>query len=228
MPTEVRIGLLVVGAVLVLAALASLALRVPRTLRVLLGLFGIGLLAWGITLQLLTPASPSPAASSAASPVTNSATSPAESSASTSTTTPSPPAAASGGSPTTAPPPRPDLTLLASSAFADCGKPADPAAPPDGTRASKAQMLAAQQTMKAYDAGVTAYTKCVDAAASRLTNEYQGLVPVSEIAAVRQLDIRVHNNAVDQDTQLVGRFNQQLRIFLAKQRPAPSPLPPAP
>jgi hypothetical protein len=89
-------------------------------------------------------------------------------------------------------------------------------------------MLAAQQAMKAYDAGVTAYTKCVDAATSRIANEYQGLVPASEIAAVRQLDITVHNNAVDQDTQLVGRFNQQLRIFLAKQRPAPSPLPPAP
>ena len=219
MPTEVRFGLLVVGAVLVLAALASLALRVPRTLRVLLGLFGIGLLAWGLTLQLLRPSSPNAVSSPAASP--------AASSASTSTTAPSPAAPASSSTPA-APPPRPDLTLLASSAFADCGKPADPAAPPDGTSASKAQMLAAQQAMKAYDAGVTAYTKCVDAAAARITNEYQGLVPVSEIAAVRQLDIKVHNDAVDQDTQLVGRFNKQLRIFLAKQRPSPNPLPPAP
>jgi hypothetical protein len=204
----------------VLAALVTLALRVPRTVRVVLGLFGVGLLAWGITLQLLTPSSPSAVSSPGASP--------AASSASTSTTAPSPPAPASGGSTTTAPPPRPDLTLLASSAFADCGKPADPAAPPDGTSATKAQMLAAQQTMKAYDAGVTAYTKCVDAAASRIANEYQGLVPVSEIAAVRELDIKVHNNAVDQDTQLVGRFNKQLRIFLAKQRPYQSRLPPAP
>jgi len=219
MPTEVRIGLLVVGAVLVLAALVSLALRVPRTLRVLLGLFGIGLLAWGLTLQLLTPSSPSAVSSPAASP--------AASSASTSSTVPSP-AAPAGGATTTAPPPRPDLTLIASSAFADCGKPADPAAPPDGASATKAQMLAAQQTMKAYDAGVTAYTKCVDAAASRITNEYQGLVPVSEIAAVRALDIKVHNDAVEQDTQLVGRFNKQLRIFLARQRPYQSPLPPAP
>jgi len=214
---------------LVLAALASLALRVPRTLRVLLGLFGIGLLAWGITLQLLRPSSPNAASSPAVNPaVVNPAASPAASSASTSNTAPSPSAPAGGSSATTTPPPRPDLTLLASSAFADCGKPPDPAAPPDGTRASKAQMLAAQQAMKTYDAGVTAFTKCVDAATSRLASEYQGLVPVSEIAAVRQLDIKVHNNAVDQDTQFVGRFNQQLRIFLGKQRPAPSPLPPAP
>ncbi len=213
MPPEVRIGLLVVGAVLVLAALVTLALRVPRTVRVLLGLFGVGLLAWGITLQLLTPAGPA-------------ASSPAPASAPVAASPPAPSAPASGTGPTTAPPSRPDLTLLASSAFADCGKPEDPAAPPNGTSASKAQMLAAQQKMKAYDAGVSAYTKCVDAAASRLVTQYQGLVPISEINAVRALDVRVHNDAVDQDTKLVGQFNQQLRIFLARQQH--SPLPPAP
>src|SRR5262249_2261413 len=128
MPTEVRIGLLVVGAVFVLAALATLALRVPRTLRVLLGLFGVGLLAWGVTLQLHRPPGRFP-------------------------TVLNPPAAPSGaGATSSAAKPRADLTLVASSAFTDCAKPADPAAPPDGTSASKAQMLAAQQTMKAYDA----------------------------------------------------------------------------
>lgn len=214
MPTEVRIGLLVVGAVLVLVALVSLALRVPRTLRVLMGLLGVGLLAWGITLQLLAPSSTSPMARS---PAATSPSAPANGASALTNPAPAP-----------APVPRPDLTLVASSAFADCAKPQDPAAPPDGASASKAQMLAAQQQMKAYDAGVTRYTKCVDAAALRIVGQYQGLVPVSEIEAVKKLDITVHNGAVDQDTQLVGRFNQQLRIFLAKQRPAQSPLPPAP
>src|SRR5262249_16151934 len=125
--------------------------------------------------------------------------------------------------------PRADLTLVASSAFTDCAKPADPAAPPDGTSASKAQMLAAQQTMKAYDAGVTAYTHCIDAATQTLLIHYQGYVPVSEIDSVKALGVKVHDAAVDQDTVLVGRFNQQLRIFLAKaQRPYQNPLPAAP
>jgi hypothetical protein len=205
MPTEVRIGLLVVGAVFVLAALATLALRVPRTLRVLLGLFGVGLLAWGVTLQLLSPAGP------------------------TSSSLVNPPAATSGaGATSSAAKPRADLTLVASSAFTDCAKPADPAAPPDGTSASKAQMLAAQQTLKAYDAGVTAYTRCVDAATERIVVHYQGYVPVSELDSVKALGAKVHNAAVDQDTVLVGRFNQQLHIFLAKQRPYQNPLPAAP
>ena len=208
MPTEVRFGLLVAGAVLVLAALATLALRVPRTLRVLLGLFGVGLLAWGITLQVLAPGSAKPIASSST---------PARPTA-------SPPGA--GGAAATGP--RPDLTLVVSSAFADCGMPADPAAPPDGTSASKAQMLAAQHTMKAYDARVTAYTHCVDATAQRVVAQYRGFAPDSELDAVSALATKVHNDAVSQDTELVGRFNQQLRIFLAKQRPYRSPLPAAP
>lgn len=218
MPTEVRIGLLVVGAVLVLATLVTLALRVPRTLRVLLGLFGVGLLAWGVTLQLLTPSGSGSASSStpsASSPAPASSTNSANGASTATLTSPSVPA-------------RPDLTLLASSAFADCAKPPDPAAPPDGTSASKAQMLAAQQQMKAYDAGVTTYTQCVDAAAARILAQYQGFASGSELNAVKSLDVKVHNDAVDQDTRLVGRFNQQLRIFLAKQRPYQSPLPPAP
>ena len=220
MPSEVRIGLLVVGAVLVLAALVTFALRLPRTLRVVLGLLGVGLLAWGVTLQLLAPSNSSPVVSSTA-------TSPVGPERGASTTSAAPATLATPATPA-APAPRPDLTLLASSAFSDCGKPADPAAPPDGTSASKAQMLAAQQQIKAYDAGVTAYTKCVDAAAEHIVAQYQSFVPGSEINAVRSLDMKVHNAAVDQDTLLVGRFNQQLRIFLAKQHPYKSPLPPAP
>jgi hypothetical protein len=209
-----------------LAALVTGALRVPRPLRLLSGLLGIGLLAWGITLQLLMPASPSASSSSATSSSSSSSASPSSTAGSTAPASPA--ASANGVGSSTAPPPRPDLTLLASSAFADCGKPEAPAAPPDGASASKAQMLAEQQKMKAYDAAVTAYTKCVDAAAGRIVSQYQGLVPASEINAVKLLDIKVHNAAVDDDTRQVDRFNQQLRIFLAKQRPAQSPLPPAP
>ena len=226
MPTEVRIGLLVVGAVLVLAALVTLALRVPRTVRVLLGLFGVGLLAWGATLQLLAPSSSS-SLSSSAPPANTPAPAPSANSSSNANSSNN----AAGSSATaagTAPPARADLTLIASSAFADCAKPPDPAAPPDGTNASKAQMVAAQQTMKAYDAGITAYTKCVDEAAGHVITQYARVATATEINSVRALDIKVHNDAVDQDTRLVAGFNQQLRIFLAKQRPYKSPLPPAP
>lgn len=227
MPTEVRIGLLVVGAVLVLAALASLALRVPRTLRVLLALFGVGLLAWGVTLQILSPPSHN-AASPAAATVIPPAPAPAPASSANNASGGSNAGTASSASNPTSAPPRPDLTLVASSAFSDCGQPAVPAAPPDGTRASKAQMVAAQQAFKAYDAHVTAYTKCVDAAAARIISQYRGFAPAAELSAVEALDIKVHNDAVDADKDLVGRFNRQLRIFLAKQRPYNNPLPPAP
>jgi hypothetical protein len=191
MPTNVRIGLLALGALLLLAALVTgLLKRGPRAASVLLAVCGAGLLAWGLAQQLLSPARPS---------------SPSSKTAAT--------AASTQG------PARPDLTLVASSAFSDCSKPAEPGTPPDGTSASRAQMLAAQQEMKAYDAATTAYTQCVDAAAQHIVEQYQDFVPASEVRAVRELDVKVHNAAVDQDQVLVNRFNQQLRIFQGKQGP---------
>jgi len=188
MPATVKIGVLALGAVLLLAALvSSLLKRWPLGARVLMAVCGLGLLAWGLTQQLL------PGRSSSAPPTT---------------------AAAAASSQT---PARADLTLVASSAFSDCGKPTEPGAPPDGASASRAQMLAAQEAMKAYDAATTAYTQCVDTAAQNIVNQYQNFVPASEVRAVRELDVKVHNAAVDQDQALVTRFNQQLRVFQAKQ-----------
>ena len=186
---NVRIGLLALGAALLLAALVmGLLKRGPRAASVLMAVCGAGLLAWGLAQQLLPPARPSIQSSKAA-------------------------ASANQGAG------RPDLTLVASSAFSDCNKPAEPATPPDGTSASREQMLSAQQAMKAYDAATTAYTECVDAAAQHIVEQYQDFVPAAEVRAVRELDVKVHNAAVDQDQVLVNRFNQQLRAFQAKQHP---------
>jgi hypothetical protein len=191
MPTNVRIAVLALGAALLLVALvASLLKRWPRGARVVMAVCGVGLLAWGLAPQLLSRASPSSASSKATAT-----------------------AASNPG------PGRPDLTLVASSAFSDCGKPTEPGTPPDGTSASRAQMVAAQEALKAYDAATTAYTQCVDAAAQNIVTQYQDFVPASEVRAVRALDVKVHNAAVDQDQVLVNRFNQQLRIFQGKQRP---------
>ena len=193
MPTDVRIALLVAGAALLLAALVTTVLkRLPSAARVLMGVCGVGLLAWGIAQQLLLRPVAAPASAGIGAP---------------------PAASPAGAQPLM----RPDLVLLASSAYADCARPGDPADPPDGNSASRAQMLAAQQAMTSFDAATTAYARCVDAATQHIVEQYQQFVPASELSAVRALDARVHNDAVDEDQVLVTRFNEQLRIFKAKQ-----------
>ncbi len=200
MPNALRIGLLVIGALLLLGSLLSAALRrLPRVLQLLAGIGGIVLLAWALLPQLLTL---HPAGGAG-------------------------PARTASGS--TAAVVRPDLTFLAAAAITDCHLPAEPAAPPDGTSATRDQMLAAQRAMKAYDAATTAYTVCVDAATRSVLTRFQNVVPASELRAASAFGTKVHNSAVDRDQFLADRFNRQLRTFLARQRPQHSyqnPLPP--
>jgi hypothetical protein len=202
MPTDLRIGLLVIGALLLLGSLLSVALRrLPRTLRLLAGIGGIGLLAWALLPQLLAlRAAMQSSTAGAGSDRT-----------------------ATGAAAVI----RPDLTFIAASAITDCHLPPEPAAPPDGTSATRDQMLAAQRVMKAYDAATTAFTVCVDAATRAVMTRYQNVAPAAELRAVSEFGTKMHNSAVDRDQVLADRFNRQLRTFLAGQHPQhQNPLPP--
>jgi hypothetical protein len=199
MAANLKIGVLVVGAVLLLAALLSglfkalgsanpnPALKVSR---VVMGLFGATLIVWGL---VVSPRSiqPQPQAPTEAVSTVDATVTPA----------PSVPLA------------RPDLVILASAAFTGCAAPAEPGTAPDGAHASRAQMLAAQKLVKAYDAANTAYLGCLDTAATQLLGQYKGIASPSEIQAVGALDTKIHNAAVDRDQALADRFNRQVRIY---------------
>ena len=51
--------------------------------------------------------------------------------------------------------------LLCAPAFANCEAPSTPAGPPDGSMASRDEMLAGIKSVKAYDAAVQAYLDCI-------------------------------------------------------------------
>jgi hypothetical protein len=71
------------------------------------------------------------------------------------------------------------LVILASAfslpAFADCALPTAPAKVPDGSTAKEAEMVAAMNTLKQYDADVNTYVKCLEfeAKQNRLSREEQ-------------------------------------------------------
>jgi Tfp pilus assembly protein PilE len=99
------------------------------------------------------------------------------------------------------------LTLVASAitlpAFADCALPTAPAKVPDGSTAVEADMVAAMQTLKRYDADVNTYVKCLEfeAKQNRLSREEQA---------------RRHNQAMDSLTQTAAKFNEQVKVFKSK------------
>jgi hypothetical protein len=88
-------------------------------------------------------------------------------------------------------------------ALADCTAPVAPTKVPDGASAPEAEMVAAMQTLKRYDADVNTYVKCLEfeAKQNRLSKDEQS---------------RRHNAAMDSLTAIAAKFNEQVRVFKAK------------
>lgn len=116
------------------------------------------------------------------------------------------------------------LTLVfalgtALSAQADCTYPRAPDAPPDGNTATKDQMIAAKHEFDRYNGEMNSYLDClkleIDAAAPKDPTK---LSPEEKKKAEAQQKILVQKNnaAVDELQAVVGRFNEQLKIFKAK------------
>jgi hypothetical protein len=118
------------------------------------------------------------------------------------------------------------LTLVFASGFAAhaqaaCSYPQAPAAPPDGNTATKEQMIAASQDFKRYNGEMNAYLECIklemDSAAPKDSSK---LSPDEKKKADEQQKILVQKNnaAVDELQAVVGRFNEQLKIYKAKNK----------
>jgi len=116
------------------------------------------------------------------------------------------------------------LTLLfalgtAVSAHATCEYPQAPGATPDGSTATKDQMVAAAQDFKRYNGQMNAYLDCLklemDAAAPKDPKK-----PTAEEKKQHDVLIQKNNAAVDELQAVVGRFNEQLKIYKEKAKQA--------
>ena len=107
------------------------------------------------------------------------------------------------------------LATLASGygmAAAACEAPS-PVAMPDGATATRDQMLAAQQQVRAYQAAMNEFVACID---SELEGE--GEQAPEEF---KSLMVSRHNAAVTEMEGVAAAFNEQLRAFRAA-NPAPA------
>jgi hypothetical protein len=105
--------------------------------------------------------------------------------------------------------------LAAAQANATCAYPVAPGKFPDGSVASKEEMLGAKQQVVKYNADIDAYLGC-------LKSEYDAKVAASADATQEQKDKMAreqdekHNAAVKEVTDVTDRFNEQLRAWKAK------------
>jgi hypothetical protein len=118
------------------------------------------------------------------------------------------------------------LAALAGPVYADCSYPPPPTKIPDGNTATKQEMLEAKAAVTQYNKDINAYVACIklehEAAMTNVKSK-AGDKPTPEQKAdmerMEQMEIQKNNAAVDQLQAIADRFNEQVRIFKAKNDP---------
>jgi hypothetical protein len=117
------------------------------------------------------------------------------------------------------------IALTAGPVYADCSYPAPPDKIPDGSTATLEEMQTAQKVMQTYDHAIKAYTDCLrlehDAAMAKttenanLTKEQQAQQKAQR-EQIENVMNKKNNAAIDQEEQIVARFNEQIKLFKNK------------
>jgi hypothetical protein len=109
---------------------------------------------------------------------------------------------------------------LAAHAQATCTYPQPPAAPPNGNTATKDEMIAAKQDFDRYNSEMNAYLGCLNLEMDATPKDHSKLTPDEKKKADQQQKVLAQKNnaAVDELQAVVGRFNEQLKIFKAKNK----------
>lgn len=105
--------------------------------------------------------------------------------------------------------------------YAACTYPTAPESLPDGNTATLEEMVAAQKAVKAFDQQITAYTACLklesEAALAQVDQgEDDAKKKEERKKELERMQVQKHNAAVEADEALAARFNEQLKVFKAK------------
>ncbi len=117
--------------------------------------------------------------------------------------------------------------LSAGAAYADCSYPTPPDHIPDGNSATSQEMLTAQQAVKDYNLAINAYLSCIQLerndAMEKLVAQ-SGDKPTADQKKqmdamqkdLERVEVQKHNAAVDQLQSVAQRFNEQVKVYKAK------------
>src|ERR1700743_101155 len=111
------------------------------------------------------------------------------------------------------------LAALAGPVYADCSYPPPPAKLPDGATATMEEMLEAKKAVTQYNKDINAYVACIKLEhETAVTNAGDKITPEQK-AEMEKMEVQKNNAAVDQLQSVADRFNEQVRIYKAKNDP---------
>jgi len=109
------------------------------------------------------------------------------------------------------------LALMATGfANATCIYPRAPQHVPDGKTATYDEMVAAQKAVQQFNEDITAYNACLDMEMSALVQS--GSYDENRLNELRAMQAKKNNAAVDEVQAVADLFNEQLRIFKARDK----------
>jgi hypothetical protein len=105
--------------------------------------------------------------------------------------------------------------LAAAQAHAACNYPVAPGKFPDGNQASKEEMLAAKSQVVQYNKDMETYLACIQGEYDSKVAAETSATEDQKAEAARVQDQK-HNAAVQELQSVADRFNEQLRVWKAK------------
>jgi hypothetical protein len=109
------------------------------------------------------------------------------------------------------------FAALAGPVYADCTYPPPPAKLPDGNTATMEEMMEGKKAVTQYNKDINAYVACIKLEhETAVTNAGDKLTPQQK-ADMEKMEVQKNNAAVDQLQSIADRFNEQVRIYKAKQ-----------
>ncbi|HEV2701018.1 MAG TPA: hypothetical protein VGV09_05275 [Steroidobacteraceae bacterium] len=111
------------------------------------------------------------------------------------------------------------LMAAATQASAACSYPKAPDKVPDGTKATKEEMLAGAKTLRAYNDLIKQYTDCLkdehDTAIAKIDPSLDDAKKAKAKDALEKVWEQKNDAAVDEASAVTGRFNDQIKAYNA-------------
>lgn len=110
---------------------------------------------------------------------------------------------------------------MAPLAHADCTYPKSPDAAPDGNTATLEEMIAAKKGFDAYNGDMNKYLDCIKLEMDAAVPADPAKLSADEKKKAdeqQKMMVQKNNAAVDELSAVVARFNEQLKVFKAKNK----------
>jgi hypothetical protein len=105
---------------------------------------------------------------------------------------------------------------MAAPVHADCPYPAPPEKIPDGNTASLSEMVAAKKQVSDYNTAIGSYLDCIEKEHDDAVAKGGDKLTDKQKADLEHMETSRHNAAVSELQSVADRFNEQVRVYKAK------------